>query len=295
MSPRTVVVIGCAVVGPLLFAGCGEAPAVQSQPPPTVIQPYAPDAADAGFVEEPMEPEETTTGTAVARAYQGSSLCNASRQTGCYPDDVISSCYLPPNNTAAAAASDAAVEFTLACHVVSDGLFPTTKCEPSTVAGMYASTCAHPTECSPGFECVEGGTCRHYCCAGNSACSDNQFCDVQPVADSPGTLVPVCVPRSNGLNGLPCVLLKDGSCPADEQCSVVRDDGATSCITVGTAGDGESCEQEHCISGYVCLGSLGSRSCEKLCSTLGSPSCPTGRTCIATLPLFTNPTVGVCQ
>ena len=160
---------------------------------------------------------------------------------------------------------------------------------PSTVPGMVASTCAHPTECSPGYECVQGGTCRHYCCAGNSACSENQFCDVQPVADAPGTLVPVCLAQ------IPCILLKNEPCSPDEQCSVVRDDGATSCVTVGTAQDGQSCEEEHCASKLVCLGPLGARRCEPLCSTLTPGDCPIGRTCIGTLPLFPNPTVGVCQ
>lgn len=290
MSPRTVVIIGCAVAGPLLLAGCGEGSVAQSLPPMTGIQPYAPDAAfDAGVADEAMEPAPSA-GPALALPYQGSSLCNASRETGCYPDDAINQCDLPPDNGPAAANSDAGVVFaTPACHVVADGLFPRPTCEPSTVAGMYASSCAHPTECSPGYECVEGGTCRHYCCAGNSACSEGLFCDVQPVVDSPGTLVPVCLPQ------IPCVLLDDQTCAPDEQCSVVRDNGATSCVTVGLAGDGEPCEQEHCQRGLVCLGSLGSRRCEPLCRTLEPKQCNSGRTCIGTLPLFPNPTVGVCQ
>jgi hypothetical protein len=288
MSPRTVVVIGCALVGPLFFAGCGESSATSSLPPPTMIQPFAPDAAlDAGVAEEAMEEPAPSSGPALALPYQGSSLCNASRETGCYPDDVISSCYLPPNNASAAATADGGIEPTPACHVLSGGVVPRPTCEQSTVGGMYASTCAHPTECSPGYECVEGGTCRHYCCAGNSACSEGLFCDVQPVADSPGTLVPVCLPQ------IPCVLLNDATCAPDEQCSVVRDNGATSCVAVGMAQAGESCEQEHCARGLVCLGPLGSRRCEQLCNTL-KPSCD-GGACIGTLPLFPNPTVGVCQ
>jgi hypothetical protein len=107
--------------------------------------------------------------------------------------------------------------------------------------------------------------------------------------------VPVCVPLSSGLNGLPCVLLNDATCAPDEQCSVVRDNGATSCITVGTAQDGESCEREHCARDFVCLGPLGSRRCAPLCKTLEPGQCMAGRTCIGTLPLFPNPTVGVCQ
>jgi hypothetical protein len=288
MSPRTVVAIGCALAGPLLFAGCGDGSAVRNPPPPTGIQPYEPDAADAGVTEEVGEPGASIA-TTPAVPYQGSPLCRASRTTGCYPDDVVNACLLPPTPGSAAASLDAGIEFAPACHVVSDGLVPRTQCEPSTVPGMYASTCAHPEECSPGYECVEGGTCRHYCCAGNSSCTEGQFCDMQPVADSPGTLVPVCLAQ------IPCVLMKDEPCSPDQQCSVVRDDGATSCVSVGMAQDGEPCEEQHCDRHLVCLGSLGSRRCQPLCSTLDPTACTNGRTCIGTLPLFPNPTVGVCQ
>jgi hypothetical protein len=167
---------------------------------------------------------------------------------------------------------------------------------------MYASTCTHSTECSPGYECVAGGTCRHYCCSGNSACSENQFCDAQPMAESPGTLVPVCLAQQT------CVLLNDGTCPATEQCSVVRDDGATSCVALGTAQEGQPCEQEHCARTLVCLGPQGSdpttglsmRRCQQLC-LIGDPmGCKsTGGRCIGALPLFPNPfpnpAVGICQ
>jgi hypothetical protein len=180
---------------------------------------------------------------------------------------------------------------TPACHVVADGTTVQTTCLASTVAGMYASTCARSTECSPGYECVEGGTCRHYCCSGNSACSENQFCDVQPVAESPSTLVPVCLTQN------PCVLLNEDTCPPSEQCAVVRDNGDTSCVAVGAAQDGQSCEKDHCARDLVCLGALGSRRCEPLCHTPPFPSTckSTNRTCVGTLPLFPNPTVGVCQ
>lgn len=296
MSPRVVVVIGWALAWPLLFAGCGDR-GFSSTPPqgtPTGIQAYEPDAADAGVVENASPPV-----AAPALPYQGSPLCLASRGSGCYPDDVINACDFESADDASDAGADAGINFAPACHVVANGLLVQTTCLPSTVAGMYASTCANSTQCSPGYECVDGGTCRHYCCAGNSACSDNQFCDVQPVADSPGTLVPVCLVQ------IPCVLVPavpaattslGDACPPSDQCSVVRDNGDTSCVTVGTAQDGDSCEQDHCARGLVCLGPLGSRRCEPLCYTTDPTSCKdSGRSCIGTLPLFPNPTVGVCQ
>jgi hypothetical protein len=283
MLPRVVVVIGWALTWPLLFAGCGDRGFSSNPQPgtPTGIQAYEPDAADAGFAEDASAPI-----AAPAPLYQGNALCHASHWSGCYPDDMINACDFAPGASTAGGETDAGVNFAPACHVVADGV----ACLPSTVAGMYASSCSHSTECSPGYECVEGGTCRHYCCAGNSACSDNQFCDVQPIAESPDTLVPVCLAQ------FPCVLLDKDACAPSEQCSVVRDTGATSCVAVGTAQDGDLCEQEHCARGLVCLGPLGSRRCEPLCHTAAPVECAgTGRTCIGTLPLFPNPIFGVCQ
>lgn len=293
MLPRAVVVIGWALGGPVLFAACGDRGEVASpaQGTPTGIQAYEPDAADAG-VTGPMASE---TPAAAVPTFQGNPLCRASRFTGCYPDDMINACDFTPGS-AASDDPDASENIAPACHVVAGGLVPRTECLPSTVAGMYASSCSRATECSPGYECVTGGatggTCRHYCCGGNSACSDNQFCDVQPVAQSPGLLVPVCMTE------IPCVLLDDenDTCPAADQCSVVRDNGATSCVAVGTAQDGDPCEQEHCARGLVCLGALGQRLCEPLCLTANPVRCKsTGRTCVGTLPLFQNPLFGVCQ
>ena len=192
MLPRAVVFIGWALVGPLLFAGCGDRE-VPSTPPatPTGIRAYEPDAADAGIPDDalPVAP----AAVAAPALVQGNALCNASRVSGCYPDDMINACDLPPDAGSSDGDVDADLNVAPACHVVGDGPTLHTECEPSTVAGMYASICTRSTECSPGYECVEGGTCRHYCCSGNSACSTNQFCDVQPVEQSPTTLVPVCL------------------------------------------------------------------------------------------------------
>jgi hypothetical protein len=289
MLPRVIVLFGWSLAGPLLVAACGDASAPSNASPgtPTGIHAYEPDAGDAGG---PDNEPEVSIGAQPAVTYQGSPLCQASRATGCYPDDMINACDFVPGAGSMDAEADANVNVAPACHVVADGLAVHTTCLPSTVAGMYASTCSRSTECSPGYECVSGGTCRHYCCSGNSACSENQFCDVQPVAESPSTPVPVCLAQ------IPCVLLDDDTCPPDEQCSVVRDNGATSCVDLGTAQDGDPCDRAHCARGLVCLGALGLRRCEPLCYTAYQAQCKaTNRTCVGTLPLFPNPTVGVCQ
>jgi hypothetical protein len=289
MLPRAVVFIGWALVGPLLFAGCGDREITPTAPAtPTGIRAYEPDAADAGISDDAAL--EAPAAFAAPAPVQGNALCNASRVSGCYPDDMINACDLPPDAGSPDGDTDADLNWAPACHVVGDDPMQHTACLQSTVAGMYASICARSTECSPGYECVAGGTCRHYCCSGNSACSTNQFCDVQPVAQSPNTLVPVC------LTELPCILLDDDTCPPTDQCAVVRDDGSTSCVTVGTAQDGEGCEAEHCARGLVCLGAQGQRTCEPLCYTAYPSRCTsTGRSCVGTLPLFQNPAFGVCQ
>jgi hypothetical protein len=289
MLPRAVVLIGWALSGPLVFAGCGDAGSTTNPPQgtPTGIRAYEPDAADAG----PLA-EAAAASPVAAPTYQGNPLCNASRLTGCYPDDMINACDFATDLDEADAEAGAGLNVAPACHVVPDGVIVHTECMPSTVAGMYASSCSDPTECSPGYECVDGGTCRHYCCGGNSACSDNQFCDVQPVVSS-GIPVPVCMTE------LPCVLLDDASCPPADQCSVVRDTGETSCVAVGSAQDGDSCETDHCARGLVCLGAVGapgSRRCEPLCYTASPTRCEgSNRTCVASLPLFQTAAIGVCQ
>ena len=90
MLPRAVVLLGWALSGPLVFAGCGDAGSTTSPPQgtPTGIRAYEPDAADAG---PPGGRGRRLAGRA-APTYQGNPLCNASRVTGCYPDDMINAC-----------------------------------------------------------------------------------------------------------------------------------------------------------------------------------------------------------
>jgi hypothetical protein len=92
-----------------------------------------------------------------------------------------------------------------------------------------------------------------------------------------------------------CTLLEILQCPAAETCAVVRDDGTTSCVAIGSALAGQSCETDHCAGGLVCLGTPGTRSCYVLCHTGSTKECAGPEKCQGGLPLFPDPGVGICQ
>jgi hypothetical protein len=290
MLPRTVVPLSVAwlaalaLATPPLVGGCSaRSDALSGTGTPTIVTVYEPDAADAGVV-----PEPANLAPAV-EPFQGNLLCQVSWYSSCQPDDVVNTMCDPVADGGATDAGDAQAPSGTACHVVASDAGALTACLQAGF-GMNSSSCTEATDCAAGHECVGDGTCRHYCCGGNSACSLNQFCDVQPTFQAPATLVPVCMPQ------IPCTLLDDDSCPTNQQCGVVRDDGATSCLAVGTAGDREPCDEEHCAHGLVCLGAVGSRRCAPLCYTAIPTACNgSGRTCTGALPLFPNATIGACQ
>jgi hypothetical protein len=284
MSPRSAAFIGLTagivLAMPLASAGCGGGSEGASLATPTVIQPFTPDASDAGVS------EEVPQGAALAQELEGSPLCHASFST-CFPDDAIDACDLAADGGASDAGVEPADGAAPACHVVANGASPA--CLPAGL-GLTNAACSQSTDCAAGHECIGGGSCRHYCCSGSIACQVNEFCDVQPTAQDPTMVVPVCMPE------VPCALLDSDDCPPSQQCSVVRGDGSTSCVNVGTAKDGESCDAQHCARGLVCIGAQGSATCAPLCYTAGANSCAsTGRSCTATLPLFRDETIGVCQ
>jgi hypothetical protein len=157
--------------------------------------------------------------------------------------------------------------------------------------GIDGTLCDTPSDCAPGYECVgtDHKACRHYCCAGSAqACLLNQFCDIQQTVQTPSLNVPVCMPLIQ-----PCGLVPN-TCLGQYTCAVVRDDGTKSCVAVGMATVGESCDTQHCASGLVCLGTAGARTCFALC-TMRPGQCPPPQTCKGGPPLFVDPGVGICE
>jgi hypothetical protein len=292
-----------------LLAGCSSgattggyvAPAPGDGGPGTV---YSPEAST-------LEPSDAALeAMSAATAYQGNPLCNASQATSCcYPDaldlcmptactpadagtndaggggysQVAYGCHLAPAPAAAASAGDAT---TAATPPGVAAVAPA--CMPAGL-GLDGASCDESADCAPGYECVGSpGTCRHYCCAGNSACLVDQFCDVQQTTGPATMNVPVCMPVR------PCELLVPNTCPSGQTCAVVRENGSDSCVAIGTATTGQSCDSEHCAAGLVCLGAT-ERICYALCQTSGTSTCPAGQACQGGPPLFLDPVVGVCQ
>jgi len=304
MVSRTLLALALVLVAAcngVSVSGASDEPLVEAGP--TVKSAYSPDASDAGA------PEATANAPgdvalAPAPTYQGSPLCNSSHSTGCcYPDDPANpqacaqaACQTAPDG-GSLEASGAYVEVALGCHVVP--VMPSTEGSagsPSVGAACLPGgqvpegfSCSGPQDCAPSFECVGAvPACHRYCCEGNEACPSVQFCDIQPMALSPQTKVPVCLPVQ------PCTLLSP-SCPANETCAVVRDDGTRSCVAIGGAHAGESCETDHCAAGLVCLGTTDNRSCYVLCHTATAAECSAGHMCQGGLPLFPDPEFGICQ
>jgi hypothetical protein len=120
------------------------------------------------------------------------------------------------------------------------------------------------------------------------------FCDVQFLAEASATPVPVCMPIA-ACNLQDQLAPNPPPCPATKTCAVVREDGQTGCVDIGSKGPGDSCEQDHCGAGLVCLGAPGQRVCYKLCDTQSSAECTAPEMCQGGLPLFQDPRVGVCR
>jgi hypothetical protein len=226
---------------------------------------------------------------AAASATKGSPLCNASTTLGCYPDNTTSAESCPLD--AGIASLDGGVhDASIACRVTADpdGLNAQPICARAG-ANAAGQACTDSSECAAQLECVSrsDGTsaCEPYCCSGTCA-SANDFCDVASVvsATQTATKVPVCVPIMH------CQLLANGilsgACPSGETCSIVRDDGATSCEEIGEAKAGNDCDDVHCAAGLACIGVPGNRRCFQLCTTSGVEPCTAPQKCQGGMPLF---------
>ncbi|WP_437875827.1 hypothetical protein [Sorangium sp. So ce513] len=147
-------------------------------------------------------------------------------------------------------------------------------------AGRFGAggPCHRGTDCASGLGCAavdaEGGVCRQYCCGNVESCAPGTYCDERPMAESvtegsAPVSIPVCVPAVN------CELLNDSTCPAGQTCTIVREDGTTSCVAPGAGRADEACP---CAPGFVC--SMLTNQCKQLCRIDGSArDCGTGAKC----------------
>lgn len=163
--------------------------------------------------------------------------------------------------------------------------------------GTDGASCETGEDCAAGFDCVDGekgSVCRRYCCLGSceeqvSLSGGPMFCDTQTLVAPEPRLAPVCMPIKS------CTLLGEGECGERETCAVVTETGATSCVAIGPAQDGDPCDEQHCDAGLTCLGTPGHRHCYKLCRTDRSGSdCGRAKVC-TTGSAFQDHGVGVCK
>lgn len=227
------------------------------------------------------------------------SLCHAALGAGvCNPDDEhAAGCIATATPDAGADAQASAGS--PACRVTEQKSAAAPACVQAGRGGD-GDACQSATDCGAGYECVGSpGRCRHYCCE-EAACSPKadgglplptRFCDVQTQLSAPKLHVPVCLPVQ------PCKLLGT-VCATGQTCGIVdTSSGTTSCVDVGPAKVGESCNSTHCGANLACLGGPGARVCVQLCNpTSRNPGeCPTGTTCKTPWAMLKNAGVGICD
>jgi hypothetical protein len=148
----------------------------------------------------------------------------------------------------------------IGCQLSATSSLTEAKCGP---VGSFGDgdPCSTVADCQAGLGCVattEGvSLCRPYCCGDVNECPDDTYCAPEPMAESL-VQIPVCIPASN------CELLNDATCKNGQTCTIVRDDGTTSCVDPGTGASDEACP---CAAGFYCSSSSGV--CLELCHTEG--------------------------
>lgn len=228
------------------------------------------------------------------------SLCGAMAK--CAPDESTAdkslavSCPVPAVPDGGSYSDGGSLSFGPACRLSSSGKDVTASC---TTAGLGADgdACTVGADCAAGFECVSSpGRCRHYCCdplsckaVGQGSTNDMSFfCDIQTQTAS-NVKVPVCLPVQA------CKLLGN-QCAQNQTCTIVDVvTGTTSCVQIGPAKVGESCETSHCGANLVCLGAPGKRSCQQLCDPTQPNSCPNNQTCKQPWSILKMDTAGICE
>jgi hypothetical protein len=163
------------------------------------------------------------------------------------------------------------------CYFLSMGMGmpPMPLCDMSGI-GTLGATCSTYRDCASGFTC-QGGTCQKYCCELGSSmgCPAGAMCSIV-LTDGAGmpTGAALCRTAAN------CDIF-GSTCPSGEACYLAGGDGTTDCAMAGMGTTGATCEfTNDCAAGFSCLGSMGGRSCRKLCDTVDmNPGCAAGETC----------------
>jgi len=143
----------------------------------------------------------------------------------------------------------------IACQLVPVDSKATAQCNTPGPFGA-GDPCESVAHCGAGLGCVTnttGGICREYCCGDVEACPTDTYCATVLMTEVPAK-IPVCIPVTK------CKLLDHSVCKNGQVCTIVRDDGTTSCVDVGPGQLGQQCP---CADGYVC--SKINNTCLKLC------------------------------
>jgi hypothetical protein len=191
-------------------------------------------------------------------------LCGSSSSI-CVPGGGTDLCAPGGNPIMGGPGLDASV---LSCRLVSpDGGPIVAECGMGGGA-LEGDPCMSAADCAAELGCVASGTihgiCRNYCCASLESCQADTYCVKAPMADAPAIQIPVCIPA------MKCVLLDDSTCPPGLTCTIVREDGTTSCVPPATAGMGTYGQPCPCAAGFTCSWANGT--CLQLCHT-GSTEC----------------------
>ncbi|MEZ4443672.1 MAG: hypothetical protein R3B72_31665 [Polyangiaceae bacterium] len=159
------------------------------------------------------------------------------------------------------------------CKLVPDRRVAQGVCvETGTVNAGQSCLTAH--DCAPGFGCVGVGVCRPYCCGDLEACPTGTYCSLLPLTETidrtEPLMIPVCTLATN------CTLLDASTCAPGETCTIVREDGTTSCVVPGRGTIDDPCP---CAADHVC--NADKNKCFKLCELGKQADCPQTHICQA--------------
>ncbi|MCH2108686.1 MAG: hypothetical protein MK135_05120 [Polyangiaceae bacterium] len=198
----------------------------------------------------------------------------------------------------------------VACHVRPPNTCASDECttiRACSRAGeqLEGEPCQSNTDCAPSMACVERqgkGFCAAYCCAGETSCSEGQYCGEAKSKQYSETILPVCLAVDACDFAAEANCHATGSCECGQgySCTPQKDTNANVCVLSGTLAPGEPCTGQspsECQGGAVCSLEEG---CLKLCeisaaeklSSESSASCPEGFRC-AKPPEFPD-NLGVC-